>query len=53
MRCEVGLLSRNVVIQGDPADSEKDMYGGHLMVHGMETENAVGRVSFVRLYNMG
>jgi hypothetical protein len=34
MRAEVGLLTRNIKIQGDEEYSEKDHYGAHLMVHG-------------------
>jgi hypothetical protein len=33
MRIEVGLLTRNIVIQGDE-DSVKNNYGAHLMMHG-------------------
>jgi hypothetical protein len=33
LRIEVGLLSRNIVIQGD-SDSIKNNYGAHLMLHG-------------------
>lgn len=34
MRAEVGLLTRNIVIEGDSADSIESKYGAHLMVHG-------------------
>ncbi len=35
MRCEVGLLSRNVVIRGSE-DSLANQYGGHMMMMGSE-----------------
>lgn len=34
MQAEVGNLSRNIVFQGNPADSIESKYGAHLMVHG-------------------
>lgn len=48
MRAEVGLLSRNIVIQGDESSS-KDRIGGHLMI--MNSANA--RLEGVELRNMG
>ena len=33
MRCEVGLLSRNIIIQGDD-DSARQMYGSHTIAAG-------------------
>ena len=47
MRAEVGLLSRNIKIQGD-ALSELEGFGGHLMAMGGELY-----VSGVELYRMG
>ncbi len=47
-RAEVGLLTRNLKIQGD-ADSEIDQFGGHMMT--MIT--SVTHVSGVELYRMG
>lgn len=34
MRCEVGLLTRNIHIRGNPEDSTTSQYGAHLMIHG-------------------
>lgn len=34
MRAEVGVLTRNIKVRGDPSDSELTEYGAHLMVHG-------------------
>lgn len=33
MRAEVGVLTRNIIIQGDE-NSYKEKYGAHLMFHG-------------------
>jgi hypothetical protein len=53
MRSEVGLLTRNIVIRGDPADSISSQYGAHLMIHGMGSRGAVGRISFAEFTNVG
>jgi cell migration-inducing and hyaluronan-binding protein len=37
MRCEVGLLTRNILIRGNPADSIDSEYGAHLMIHGKQS----------------
>lgn len=47
-RAEVGLLSRNITIQGD-AQSEITKFGGHIMVMG----NSKAYVSNIELYRMG
>ena len=55
LRAEVGLLSRNVLIQGD-AESEVSGFGGHIMVMNMEgccETPGVGNIQGVELYRMG
>jgi cell migration-inducing and hyaluronan-binding protein len=47
-RAEVGLLSRNIVIQGDPATAPNGL-GGHIMV----MQGGQARVEGVELYRMG
>jgi len=47
-RAEVGLLSRNIKIQGD-AQSENNKFGGHIMV----MANSKAYLSNVELYRMG
>ena len=47
-RAEVGLLSRNLKIQGDDF-SETDGYGGHIM----SMPNSVSKASNIELYRMG
>ena len=44
IRGEVGLLTRNIVIQGD-ANSQKDQYGSHIMFRGEEGK-VIGRFSY-------
>lgn len=48
LRAEVGLLTHNILIQGDAA-SVSNGYGAHLMVHG----NGKGYVSGVELFRVG
>nr|MCU0417988.1 hypothetical protein [Cytophagaceae bacterium] len=48
MRAEVGLLSKNIKIQGDN-NSPTNGHGGHFMIHTRGTAN----VEFVELYRMG
>jgi autotransporter-associated beta strand protein len=55
LRAEVGLLSRNVLIQGD-AQSEVSGFGGHIMVMNKEgccETPGVGNIQGVELYRMG
>jgi autotransporter-associated beta strand protein len=55
LRAEVGLLSRNVLIQGD-AQSEVSGFGGHIMVMNMDgccETPGVGNIQGVELYRMG
>jgi cell migration-inducing and hyaluronan-binding protein len=47
-RAEVGLLTRNILIQGD-AGSETAGFGGHVMVH----TTGVTHIEGVELYRMG
>ena len=51
VRAEVGLLTRNILFQGDK-DSEKDKYGAHIMLRGND-ENVRGRISYIEVYNAG
>ena len=45
MRIEVGLLTRNVLIQGD-STSEETNYGAHLMLHGKAEGGLIGRIEY-------
>lgn len=53
MKAEVALLSSNVVIQGNPEDSEKDEYGAHLMIHGKEYDGSVARLDSIEFRYTG
>jgi len=53
MRAEVGLLTRNVVYQGDPSDSAIDQYGAHIMIHSPGDESCIGRIENVEFFNVG
>lgn len=46
MRAEVGLLTRNIKIQGDQASVEKE-YGSHLMMNGRKANGLVASFSYV------
>lgn len=48
MRTEVGLLSRNIVIQGDP-ESTTTRFGGHIMI----MEGGAARIDGVQLRRLG
>ena len=37
MKCEVALLTRNVVFKGADIDSKNTKYGAHIMMMGSET----------------
>ena len=52
MRCEVGLLTRNVKIQGS-ADSAENAYGAHVMFHGSEEMGTIGRITYAEFTNVG
>ncbi len=52
MRCEVGLLTRNVVIRGSD-DGIATKYGGHMMIHGKSSAGTVGRIEYTEFYHVG
>ena len=49
---EVGLLSRNIKIKGGPGSWESG-YGGHLMIHGQQSDGTIARISYAEFENMG
>ena len=53
MRAEVGLLSRNVVFQGDPETSLKNEYGATVFLHSVGDDSLTARISYVELFNVG
>jgi len=52
LKCEVGLLSRNIKIMGAPGSWEST-YGGHLMIHGKQIDGTVARISYAEFTHMG
>lgn len=53
MKCEVGLLSRNVIYRGDPETSATNQYGAHIMIHSPGDESAIGRIEYIELTDVG
>ena len=53
MRAEVGLLTRNVLFQGNPEDSAIDKYGAHIMLHSVGDDSLIGRIEYVEFFNCG
>lgn len=52
MRGEVALLSRNILFKGDD-NSQRDLYGAHMMIHGSELEGTRARISYAEFTNTG
>mmetsp|Transcript_4311 Transcript_4311/g.10607 ORF Transcript_4311/g.10607 Transcript_4311/m.10607 type:complete len:3581 (-) Transcript_4311:97-10839(-) len=52
MRAEVGLLSRNVIFQGDDVHTQADQLGAHIMLHDPDGQ-AVGRIEHIEARNVG
>lgn len=53
MKAEIGMLTRNIVIQGNPQDSLKDEYGGHVIIHGRADQGSIARISHVEFRYTG
>ena len=52
-RANVGLLTRNVVIQGTSPFSQLDKHGGHVMLHSRGDESLIGRFENIECRYMG
>jgi len=52
MRCEIGLLTRNVKYQGS-ADTPASLHGAHIMFMGSEKDGTIARISYSEFYNVG
>jgi hypothetical protein len=47
MRAEVGLLTRNILMQGDPEYEKYGLeHGSHLLFTGKESQGLVGHVAY-------
>jgi cell migration-inducing and hyaluronan-binding protein len=53
LRAEVGLLSRNIIFQGDPETSAENQYGATIMLHSPQDESSIGRISYCEFKNVG
>ena len=52
-RCEVILLSRSIIIRGDPTTSRSNLLGAHVMIQSHGAEESVGRVKNVEFTDVG
>lgn len=52
IRAEVGLLSRNVVFQGD-SKSERESFGAHIMLHSVGDDSLTGRIENAEFRQVG
>jgi hypothetical protein len=53
MRSEVGLLSRNVKLQGDEETSTTNEYGAAIFLHSSGDDSVIGRLSMIELERVG
>jgi len=53
MRAEVGLLTRNILFQGDPETSLVNQFGAHMIIHADGSETVIGRIEYVEFFNVG
>jgi hypothetical protein len=53
MRAEVGVLSRNVVYQGNPEDSPETEYGAAIFMHSPGDDSLTFRASDVEFRHVG
>jgi len=53
MRAEVGLISRNVLIRGDPETSNNNMYGATLMFHSPGDDSLTAKIAYCEFFDMG
>jgi len=53
MKAEVGILNRNIVIQGNPDDSIDEEYGGHFIIDGRSEEGTIAKLNSLELRYTG
>lgn len=53
MRAEVGLLTRNIVFQGEIDPSESEDYGAHIMIYSTGDDSSITRIEGVELRDVG
>lgn len=53
-RAEVGLLTRNIVFQGNyDEQSTKELHGAHIMLFSDGDEESMGRIEYIEVRNAG
>ena len=53
MRCEVGVLTRNVKYRGNPEDSGTNQYGATIFMHSPGDDSLTSRISSVEFADVG
>lgn len=53
MRAEVGLLSRTVVLRGDPETTKINQYGANIFIHSQGDDSVIARLSHIELTDVG
>ena len=53
MRCEIGVLTRNVVFRGNPVDSAENEYGATIFMHSDGDDSLTNRLSHVEFNMVG
>lgn len=53
MRTEVGLLTRNIVLRGDPETTKTNEYGANIFIHSPGDDSVIARLSHIELTEVG
>jgi len=53
MRAEVGLLTRNVKVRGDPETSAKNQYGANIFIHSNGDDSLTARLEYIEVTDAG
>lgn len=53
MRTEVGLLTRSVVLRGDPETSQINQYGANIFIHSSGDDSVIARLANIELTDVG
>jgi len=53
MRTEVGLLTRSVVLRGDPETSGPNQYGANIFIHSTGDDSVIARLANIELTQVG
>jgi hypothetical protein len=50
---KVGLISKNVVLRGDPEHSSPNQFGANIFMHSPGDDSVIGRLSYIELTDVG